>query len=111
MSTSPSAGHLFLDLLYPSLGKLERGELRLTDRKLMESLLVSLFFSPQYVENNRDVVSGFVERAMTNTHEVALQTMFCCAESNIEDQLGRIDVPILILSGDRDASVPPELSE
>ena len=91
---------------------IKKGEMTIVDRGLVESILISIAFNAKYVETHEDIIKEFVEEVMKNSEFVAFRTAICIVDNyNVEDKLGEINVPTLILTGDEDAFVFPEESE
>ena len=91
---------------------LKKGEMTIVDPGLVESILVPLCFNREYIETHKDTIKEFVEEVLKNSEYVAFKTMIDIVDRyNVEDKLGEIEVPTLILTGDEDAFIFPENSE
>ena len=64
------------------------------------------------MEAHEDIIKEFVEEVMKNSEYVAFRTATYIVDNyNVDDKLGEINVPTLILTGDEDAFIFPEESE
>jgi aminoacrylate hydrolase len=70
-------------------------------------------FSPTYTRENPDVVAAWVERLSKTTpeREVSLKRIDMIMAHDVLARLGDIRKPTLILGGDQDFCLPPQLSE
>jgi len=95
----------FVDLI-------KKGEMTIVDRGLVESILIPIAFNAKYVETHEEIIKEFVEEVMKNSEYVAFRTATYIVDNyNVDDKLGEINVPTLILTGDEDAFIFPEESE
>ncbi len=90
--------------------KLKRKELNLKDRKLVEEIIVSNYFSNRFAQERKDIVNDFIDLVTTNTERVLLRTLDDLLKRDYESQLKAINTPTLILAGDKDLLIPPETS-
>jgi pimeloyl-ACP methyl ester carboxylesterase len=109
MSTAPKLKNPGLDEYVKNL---RSGKMRLSDRELMETVFVALCFQSKYAREHKDLVKEFVDLTMLNKEQVGLATMYSIVDDyNVENKLGTIGVPTLILTGDKDVFIPPESSK
>lgn len=92
---------------------IKKGEMTLEpDPELLNNILVPLCFNEKYIQTHEDTIKEFVEEALKNSEYVAFKTMIDLVDRyNIEDKLGEIDVPTLILTGNEDPFVFSEESK
>nr|MDO8098778.1 alpha/beta hydrolase [Candidatus Njordarchaeota archaeon] len=109
MSTAPKLKNPGLDEYVKNL---KSGKMRLSDRSLIETVFVALCFQTKYAKEHRDLIKEFVDLTMLNKEQVGLATMYSIVDDyNVENKLGTISVPTLILTGDKDVFIPPESSK
>lgn len=109
MSTAPKLKNPGLDEYVKNL---KNGKMKLTDRSLIETVLVALCFQTKYAKTHKDIVKEFVDLTMRNKEQVGLATMYSIVDDyNVENQLGKITVPTLIVTGDKDVFIPPDASK
>jgi pimeloyl-ACP methyl ester carboxylesterase len=109
MSTAPKLKNPVLDEYVKNL---KSGKLRLSDRSLIEIVFVSLCFQDKFAKEHKDFIKEFVDLTMLNKEQVGLATMSSIVDDyNVENKLGTISVPTLILAGDKDIFIPPENSK
>jgi pimeloyl-ACP methyl ester carboxylesterase len=109
MSTSPKFKNPSLDEF---VDLIKKGEVTVVDRALVDSILVPTCFNGKYIETHDDVIKEFTEEKMKNSEYVASRTAIYCADHyNVEDELARINVPTLILTGDEDTFISPKEAE
>ena len=91
---------------------IKRGEMSLEPTpENVNSILVPLCFNPKYIQTHEETIKKFVEEKLKNSEYVALKTLIDFVDHyNVEDKLGTIEVPTLILVGDEDIMVPTENS-
>lgn len=91
---------------------IKMGEMTIVNPENANNILVPLCFNEKYIQTHEDTIKKFVEEKLKNSEYVALKTMIDIVDHyNIEDRLGEIEVPTLILTGDEDAFVSPENSK
>ncbi len=73
---------------------------------------LTMAFSPEFVENEQDVVSEFCEQRLENVvpDEVYRQQLASALAFDTSERVGKILARTLVLSGDRDTVVPVENS-
>ena len=109
MSTGPKFKNPSLDQFADMIRK---GEMTIVDRTLVDSIVVPTCFNGKYIETHEQLIKEFAEERMKNSEYVASRTAVQCADHyNVEDKLGTINVPTLILTGDEDVFVSPEESK
>ena len=92
---------------------IKKGEMTLKPNlENMNNIMVPLCFNEEYIQTHEDTIKKFVEKGLETSEYVSFKTMIAIVDHyNVEDELEEIDVPTLILTGDRDAFIFPENSE
>jgi len=109
MSTAPKFRNPGVDEF---VNLIKKGEMTIVDPGLVDTILIPLYFNGKYIETHEDTIKKFVEEILKNSEYVAFKTAIYCVDLyNVEDKLGEIEVPTLILTSDEDAFVFPEESE
>jgi aminoacrylate hydrolase len=70
-------------------------------------------FSPTYTRQNPDAVTAWIDRVsrITPEREIALKRIDMIMAHDVLPRLGEIRTPTLVLGGDHDICLPPELSD
>ncbi|MFX0070330.1 MAG: alpha/beta fold hydrolase [Candidatus Hermodarchaeota archaeon] len=90
------------------------GKMKIIDREVVESVFVNLCFHRKFRKNkeNQDLINEFIDKTMENEEYVGVKTMQSIVNNyNVEDKLHLINVPTLILTGDKDIFILPEESK
>jgi pimeloyl-ACP methyl ester carboxylesterase len=91
---------------------LNAGRMKIIDRDVIETIFINLCFNRKYQRKNPEVINEFVEKTLENAENVGLKTMNSIVNSyNVEDKLSMIEIPTLILTGDKDVFILPSESE
>ncbi len=92
--------------------ELKEGTMSIKDRETIETIFVGLCFQRKARKEMTDLIKEFVDRTLKNEEFVALRTMESIVNNyNVEDKLNKINIPTLILSGDKDIFILPEESK
>jgi len=88
------------------------GKMKIIDREVVETIFINLCFNRKYRKKNPNLIEEFVEKTLENEEFVGFRTMNSIVNNyNVEDKIKNIDVPTLILSGDKDIFILPQESE
>jgi len=91
---------------------LKSGAMSLKDRETLETILVGLCFQRKARKEQTELIKEFVDRTLEIEEYVGLRTMESIVNNyNVEDKLSDINIPTLILSGDKDIFILPEESK
>lgn len=91
---------------------LRTGKMRIKDREVIETIFINLCFNRKYQRKNPSLIKEFVAKTLENEEYVGLKTMDSIVNNyNVEDKLPNIDIPTLILTGDKDIFILPEQSK
>jgi len=91
---------------------LNAGRMKIIDKEIIETIFINLCFNRKYQRKNQELIKEFVEKTLENKEYVGLRTMNSIVNNyNVEDKLTKIDVPTLILTGDKDVFILPSESE
>jgi len=109
MSTAPKLRNPGLDKYVEDLNA---GTLSLKEESSIRNILVDLCFNRVYKKAHPEIIEEFIERTLQNEEYVGLRTMNSIVKQyDVESELESIDIPTLILTGDKDNFIPPEESE
>lgn len=88
------------------------GKMKILDRESVETIFVNLCFNRRYRKKNPEIIKEFVEKTLENEEFVGFKTMNSIVNNfNVEDDIPNINVPTLILTGDKDIFILPQESE
>ena len=90
------------------------GKMKIIDREVVESIFINLCFNRKFRKNkeNKNLINDFVDKTLENKEFVGFRTMESIVNNfNVEDKLNTINVPTLILTGDKDTFILPEESK
>ena len=91
---------------------LRAGTMSLKDREIIETIFVGLCFQRKTRKENSDLIKEFVDLTLENEEYVGLRTMESIVNQfNVEDKIDTINVPTLILTGDKDVFILPKESK
>lgn len=91
---------------------LKSGEMSLKDRETIETIFVGLCFQRKARKEQTELIKEFVDLTLQNEEYVGLRTMESIVNNfNVEDKLKNINVPTLILTGDKDIFILPDESK
>jgi len=93
---------------------IREGKLKIIDRESIETIFVNICFNRKYRKNkeNQALIKEFVEKTLENEEFIGVRTMDSIVNNyNVEDKIESINIPTLILTGDKDIFVLPEESE
>jgi len=91
---------------------LKSGAMSLKDRETIENIFVGLCFQRKARKEQTELIEEFVDLTLQNEEYVGLRTMESIVNNfNVEDKLKSINVPTLILTGDKDIFILPTESE
>jgi pimeloyl-ACP methyl ester carboxylesterase len=92
--------------------RVERGEMKIMDRKLMEPINTYRWFTSGYAKEHKSRLKELFDQVYMTSEEVAFKiTRNAVYDYDVEDRLERIAVPTLIVTGDKDMAVPPHYSK
>lgn len=92
--------------------EIRAGKLKIIVRESVENILVNLCFNRQFRKKDPNLVEEFVNKTLENEEFVGVRTMESIVEQyNVEDKLHQVNVPTLILTGDKDIFILPEESK
>jgi len=110
MSTAPKLQNPGLDQYIKDI---DAGTLRITEESAVRDILVNLCFHRSYKKlHKKDIIEELVQLSLQNKEYVGVKTMHAIVlHYNVEDKLKYINVPTLILTGDKDIFILPSESE
>lgn len=71
---------------------------------------LSRWFTDEFLENNRDLVEKRLERGRNNDPDCYASAYRVLAETDLADELHRIDLPTLVMTGEFDVGSTPRMS-
>ena len=91
---------------------LRAGRMRIKDREVIETIFINLCFNRKYQRKNPTLIKEFVEKTLENEEYVGIRTMNSIVNNyNVENKIHTINIPTLILTGDKDIFILPEESK
>ncbi|MHA1231395.1 MAG: alpha/beta fold hydrolase [Candidatus Helarchaeota archaeon] len=109
MSTAPKLENPGLDEYIENLNK---GIITVKDYDTVKNIMVPLCFNRKYKKENPQLIEEFINLTLENEEYVALRTMNSIVKNyDVTNKLETINVPTLILTGDKDIFIPPTASE
>ncbi|MBY9008399.1 MAG: alpha/beta hydrolase [Candidatus Lokiarchaeota archaeon] len=109
MSTAPKLNN---PGLVQYVEDLKSGAMSLKDRETIENIFVGLCFQRKARKEQTELIKEFVDLTLQNEEYVGLRTMESIVNNfNVEDKLKSINIPTLILAGDKDIFILPTESE
>ncbi|MHA1257339.1 MAG: alpha/beta fold hydrolase [Promethearchaeota archaeon] len=93
---------------------IREGKLKIIDRESIETIFVNICFNRKYRKNkeNQALIKEFVEKTLENEEFIGVRTMDSIVNNyDVEDKIESINIPTLILTGDKDIFVLPAESE
>ena len=105
MSTAPK-------LQNPGLIKyveqIDAGNLKIVDRGSIKNTLVNFCFYRTFIKTHPEIIKEYIDICMENEEFVGSKTMHAIVlDYNVEEKIKNINVPTLILVGDKDAFISP----
>ena len=109
MSTAPKLQNPGLDKYVEDLNA---GTLSLKEESSIRNILVGLCFHRVYKKAHPEIIEEFIRLSLENEEYVGIRTMNAIVKRyNVEDKIKNINVPTLILTGDKDSFILPTESE
>ncbi|MHA1377456.1 MAG: alpha/beta fold hydrolase [Candidatus Helarchaeota archaeon] len=110
MSTAPKLQNPGLDQYIKDI---DAGTLKIRDEDSVRNILVNLCFHRSYKKlHKKDIIEEFVQLSLNNEEYVGVKTMHAIVKNyDVANKIKNIDVPTLILTGDRDIFIQPRDSE
>jgi pimeloyl-ACP methyl ester carboxylesterase len=91
---------------------IREGKMKIIDREVVSSIFTNLCFNRRYRRKNPKLVEEFINKTLENEEFVGFRTMNSIVNNyNVEDKIHTIDIPTLILTGDKDIFILPKESE
>ncbi|MFW9817994.1 MAG: alpha/beta fold hydrolase [Candidatus Thorarchaeota archaeon] len=91
---------------------LRAGKMKIKDRDVIETIFINLCFNRKYQRKNPILIKEFVDKTLENEEYVGLRTINSIVNNyNVEHKLKNINIPTLILTGDKDIFILPEESK
>lgn len=91
---------------------LRAGRMKIIDREVIETIFINLCFNRKYQRKNPVLIKEFVEKTLENEEYVGIRTMNSIVNNyNVEHKIQNINIPTLILTGDKDIFILPEESK
>ena len=91
---------------------LRAGRMKFIERSSIENIHTKLCFHRNYMKQHSKLIEEFNERTLENKEFIGFRTMNAVVNNyNVEDKLHTIDVPTLILTGDKDKYILPQGSD
>ena len=89
--------------------ELRAGRMKFIERSSIENIHTKLCFHRNYLKQHPKLIEEFNERTLENKEFIGFRTMNAIVNNyNVEDKLHTINVPTLILTGDKDKYILPE---
>ena len=91
---------------------LRAGKMKFIERSTIESVHTKLCFNRKYMKQHPELIKEFNDRTLENKEFIGLITMNAIVNNyDVENKLHAINVPALILTGDKDKYILPVGSE
>ncbi len=91
---------------------LKAGKMKFMERETIEKIHVPTCFNRKYRKENPKLMEEFIDKTLENEEFIAFKTMNAVVHKyNVEDKINKINVPTLILTGDKDLYIVPKESE
>ncbi len=88
------------------------GRMKFIERSSIENIHTKLCFHRKYLKEHPKLIEEFNERTLENKEFIGFRTMNAIVNNyNVEDKLHTINVPTLILTGDKDKYILPQGSD
>ncbi|MFW9784767.1 MAG: alpha/beta fold hydrolase [Candidatus Heimdallarchaeota archaeon] len=88
------------------------GKMKIIDREVVSTIFINLCFNRRYKRKNPNLIEDFINKTLENEEFVGFKTMNSIVNNyNVEDKIQTINVPTLILTGDKDIFILPQESE
>ena len=113
MSTAPESNYLKKNpRVQASVNMVKNGKATIVNPENLKNFTVPFWFNKNYIQTHEDTIKKIVEEALKIPEYVAFKSLIAWFDLyDVENKLGEIEVPTLILSGDKDMSIPLEYSE
>ncbi|TFF85441.1 MAG: alpha/beta hydrolase [Promethearchaeota archaeon] len=109
MSTAPKLNNPGLDQYIESLNA---GTISIKNYDTIKDVMVPLCFNRKYKKSNKEIIDEFIDLTLKNEEFVGIRTMNAIVNNyDVTDKLKDIDIPTLILTGDKDIFIPPNASD
>ena len=109
MSTAPKMQNPGLDKYVEDLNA---GTLSLKEESSIRNILVGLCFHRVYKKAHPEIIEEFIRLCLENEEYVGIRTMNAIVKRyDVGDKIKNINVPTLILTGDKDSFILPTESE
>lgn len=88
------------------------GKMKIIDHEVVSTIFINLCFNRRYKRKNPNLIEDFINKTLENEEFVGFRTMNSIVNNyNVEDKIQTINVPTLILTGDKDIFILPQESE
>lgn len=85
------------------------GKMKFIERSSIENIHTKLCFNRKYMKQHPKLIEEFNERTLENEEFIGFRTMNAIVNNyNVEDKIHTINVPTLILTGDKDKYILPQ---
>jgi len=109
MGTAPKLDNPGLVLF---MEELKSGKMKFIERNTIENIHTKLCFNRKYMKQNPELMEEFIQKTLENEEFIGFKTMNAVVNNyNVEDKIQEINVPTLILTGDKDKYVLPKESD
>ena len=91
---------------------LKAGKMKFIDRDTIENIHTKLCFNRKYMKQNPKLIEEFIEKSLENEEFIGFRTMNAIVNNyNVEDKIHAINMPTLIVTGDKDKYILPKESD
>ena len=91
---------------------LRAGKMKFIERSSIENIHTKLCFNRKFIKQNPKLIEEFNEKTLENEEFIGFRTMNAIVNNyNVENKIHTIDVPTLILTGEKDKYILPEGSK
>jgi len=88
---------------------LKAGKMKFIERDTIENIHTKLCFNRKYMKQNPKLIEEFIEKSLENEEFIGFKTMNAIVNNyNVEDKIHAINVPTLIVTGDKDKYILPQ---
>jgi len=91
---------------------LKAGKMKFIERDTIENIHTKLCFNRKYMKQNPKLIEEFIEKSLENEEFIGFKTMNAIVNNyNVEDKIHAINIPTLIVTGDKDKYILPKESD
>jgi len=91
---------------------LKAGKMKFIERDTIENIHTKICFNRKFMKQNPKLMEEFIEKSLENEEFIGFRTMNAVVNNyNVEDKIHAINVPTLIVTGDKDKYILPKESD